>query len=63
MNGGIWHISGEREIPVLIGLSKTKDDFRKLSHEGDRSMIHKLEAAGIVWLGETVGFGESVYSG
>ena len=63
MNGGICQISGRREIPVLIGLSKAKDDFWKLSHEGDRSMIHQLEAAGIVWLREAVGFGESVHSG
>jgi hypothetical protein len=52
--------SDQTEIPVLIGLPITKDDVRKLCHEGDRSMIHELEAAGIVGFHETVGISESV---
>ena len=59
----VWRESGQIEIPVLIGLPKTKDDIRELSHETDRSMIHKFEAAGIVWLRETVSLCESVYLG
>jgi hypothetical protein len=49
--------------PELVGLSKTKNDVRKLSHETDRSMIHELEAAVIIGLGEVVSLGESVYVG
>ena len=48
------------DIPELIGLSKAKNYVRKLSHERDGSMIHKLEAAVIVGLRETVVLGKSV---
>lgn len=51
------------DIPELIGLSKAKNNFRKLSHKTDRSMIHELEAAMVVGLGKVVSLGESVQLG
>jgi len=60
MNGGIDVTRFQMNTPELIGLSKTKNDFRKLSHETDCSLIHKLEAAMIIGLREVVSLGESV---
>ncbi len=61
MNGAIGVTRDQIDIPELIGLSKAKNDVRKLCHETDRSMIHELEAAVIVGLCEVVGLSESVW--